>query len=66
MAKVTMIHNPKTGETLFEVDGVVGESCTDITAAIIAGNEQLEQQYTEEYYTPDVMPDYVHDMGGEE
>lgn len=65
MAKVTMIFNPKTNETLFEVDGVVGESCTDITAAIIAGNEQLEQQYTEEYYTPDVMPEWVTEPDGE-
>ena len=59
MAKVTVTIDPKTGNATFEVNGVLGEKCEDITAALTRNKEVLEQQLTEEYYTPDVLPDYI-------
>lgn len=59
--KVIVIINPKTGETLYEVNGVVGTKCEEITDALIRNNDVLDQQFTEEYDMGETMPDYVFD-----
>jgi hypothetical protein len=60
MAKtVEIIIDPKTGKLEFEVNGVVGESCTDITDVLTRGHEVEDSQLTEEYYTPAEEPAYV-------
>lgn len=65
--KVTVIINPKTSEVQFEVNGVIGTKCEDITAALERDNEVLDKQYTEEYDTQQEMPDYVYNpMEGSE
>jgi len=58
--QVIVLINPKTGETTFEVNGVQGTKCEDITAALERNNQVLDKQYTEEYEVPDVLPDYIH------
>lgn len=64
--KVEVIINPKTGEMEFGVEGVLGGKCTDITEVLTQSNEAVDTQYTHEYEVPDVLPDYISDMSGEE
>jgi Protein of unknown function (DUF2997) len=59
MAKVHVTIDPKTGTASFEVEGVAGGKCTDITNALTAGKQILDQQYTSEYCMPEVLPDYI-------
>jgi len=63
--KVTAIINPKTGEVTYEIEGVMGSKCAEVTAAIIASNEKKESQYTSEYEVPDTLPDYITNPEGE-
>jgi hypothetical protein len=62
MAKVTVQIDPNTQEVTIEVNGVKGGKCTDITAALLQNNEVVDQQYTEEYHTPEELPDYITDQ----
>ena len=63
MAKeVHIIIDPKTGKMEFEVNGVVGESCTDITQVLTRSHEVEDEQLTEDYYTPNSEPVYVEDL----
>ena len=59
MAKVTVKINPKDGTSTFEVNGVEGTKCEEITQALVRNNEVLDQQYTEEWHVPDTLPDYI-------
>lgn len=61
MAKVIVKINPKTGESTYEVNGVEGSKCEEITEAITRSNDEVDKQYTEEYHVPDTMPDYITD-----
>ena len=54
--RVEIIINPATGEIEFEVNGVRGTSCTDITKLLSKGSEILQEQLTQEYYTPEELP----------
>lgn len=65
MAKVNVTIDPKTGERTYAVEGMVGGGCEDLTKALMANNQVLDHQYTEEYCVPDHLPDYVEDMSGE-
>jgi hypothetical protein len=51
--------DPKTGQMTFEVNGVVGTKCEEVTAALERNNDVVQKQYTEEHEVPDVLPDYV-------
>ena len=66
MAKVTVKINPNNQEVTYEVEGVMGGKCTDITQALLANNEEVETQYTEEFCMPETLPDYINNAGGEE
>lgn len=59
--KVTVTIDPKTNEVKYEVEGVMGGSCTDITEALLKGNEHMDTQFTEEYCVPEELPDYVQE-----
>ena len=59
MAQVIFKCNSKTGESTFEVNGVEGSKCEDITAALVRNNEEIDKQYTEEYEAPEELPDYI-------
>ena len=63
--KVTVVINPKSGEMTFEVEGVQGGKCTDITAALVQSNDKVDSQYTSEFEVPDVLPDYITNPEGE-
>jgi hypothetical protein len=59
MAKVTVKINPKTSEVQYEVEGVQGTSCEELTKRLMEQNEVLEHQYTEEWHVPEFLPDYI-------
>lgn len=59
---VDIIINPKTGEVEYEVSGVMGKSCTDITEVLTAGHEVEDERLTEEYYEVSEQPAYVEDL----
>lgn len=59
--KLHAIINPKTGEAEFEVEGLAGKRCTSITEALQAGHEVQDEQYTEEYYEPQEMPQWIEE-----
>ena len=61
MARVIVKINPKDGTSTFEVNGVEGGKCEEITEALTRHNEEVDKQYTEEYYVPDTLPDYITD-----
>ena len=63
--KVTVVIDPKSGEMTFEVEGVMGGKCTDITNALVRSNDVKETQYTSEFEVPDVLPDYITNPEGE-
>lgn len=62
MKTVIAVINPKTGQVEYEVNGVVGSSCTDITDVLTTGHEVEDERLTEEYYTPTIMPAYIEDL----
>ena len=62
MAQVTVIIDPKTGEREYQVEGIQGTKCTDITEVLVAANDHVETKYTEEYAEQQELPDYINDM----
>tara|TARA_Y100000310_G_scaffold320359_1_gene376729 strand:+ start:1066 stop:1266 length:201 start_codon:yes stop_codon:yes gene_type:complete len=66
MAKVIVKVNPSTQEVTYEVEGVMGTKCTDITKALVATNDEVDTQYTAEYCVPEELPDYIENMEGDE
>ena len=56
--KVYAIIDPKTQTVQYEVEGVTGSSCDDLTRALRANNEELEYQQTSEYCASEELPDY--------
>lgn len=59
--KVHIVIDPKTGKVEFEVEGVVGAKCTDITAALVKGQIIEDEQLTEDYYEAQELPAYAED-----
>lgn len=59
--KVHIIIDPKTGRVEYEVEGVLGGACTDITSALTKGHQVEQEQLTEDYYVPQEEPAYVSD-----
>lgn len=59
--KVHIVINPKTGQVEFEVEGVMGGACTDITNALVKGHLVQDERLTEDYYVPQEEPAYVGD-----
>lgn len=57
--KVTVIIDPANGEVEYQVEGVEGGKCTDITEVLTSSNQTLDEQQTHEYHMPDVLPDFV-------
>ena len=62
MAKKIIIKiDPKTATIEYTVDGVQGASCTDITSALVQGQEVTKEGFSESYYVPDTLPAYQED-----
>jgi len=59
MKRLHVIINPKTAQVEFEVEGVLGGACTDITSALTKGQQVLEEQLTEDFFTPSAVPAYL-------
>ncbi len=56
--------DPKTCEIEYEVSGISGPNCTDITDKLVGDDEVVEQGVTDEYHIPLPVPEFVTD--GEE
>jgi hypothetical protein len=65
MAQVTVVIDPNTGEREYQVEGVQGGKCTDITDALVQANQHVDTQLTEEHAEVQELPDYISDMTGE-
>lgn len=61
MADVIVCIDPKSMKTTFEVNGIKGESCADVTAQLAAGREIEEEGVTEEFHYRDSLPNYRED-----
>lgn len=61
MKRLHVIINPKTGLVEFEVEGVVGGACTDITAQLTKGQQVLEERLTEDFLVPNESPNYINE-----
>jgi hypothetical protein len=59
---VIAIIDPNDGTVKYEVEGVIGGACEDITKALMESNEVLEHQYTSEYCEEQERPDYVEEQ----
>jgi hypothetical protein len=53
--------NPETCEVEYEVSGIPGEGCTDLTDQLVGSDEVVEQHHSDEYYIPLPQPEYVSD-----
>ena len=58
--EVEVVIDPKTREVSFEVKGMIGTGCTDLTNALTQGKQVLEQSTTCEYYETQDRPDYIN------
>lgn len=58
--QVVVVHDPKTGETSYEVVGMPGTGCTDLTNALTQGKEVTEHHLTSEYCEQQERPDYIN------
>ena len=61
MAQVRVTIDPKDGTVKYEVNGVAGIGCEEITRALEESNEVMQKQYTEEYSEQQELPDYLHE-----
>lgn len=58
--KVTVIIDPDTNEVEYQVEGVQGGKCTNITEVLTRSNQTLDVQHTHEYHNPELLPDFVN------
>lgn len=62
--EVEVVIDPKTREMTFEIKGMSGTGCSDLTNALVQGKQELERTNTCEYYEEQERPDYI-DQGGD-
>lgn len=60
MARLIFELDTKTGERVYRVEDVAGESCGDITKALMEANEVKQHEFTAEYCEQAERPDYVN------
>ena len=63
--QVKVVIDPATGEKTYEVIGMPGTGCTDLTNALTQGTKILQQENTCEYYENAERPDYIDQGQGE-
>ena len=61
MAQVIVCIDKKSGKTTFEVNGIKGESCGDITTQLVAGRAVEDEGVTEEFHYRESLPHYRTD-----
>ena len=61
MAKEVIVEiDTYTGEVTYEVNGVVGSKCSDITSVLTANKKVISQELKDEYSDQQKMPDWVY------
>lgn len=61
MSQVIVCIDPKSGKSTFEVNGIKGESCQEVTAQLVAGREVEDEGVTEEFHYRESLPNYRDD-----
>ena len=54
--------NPRTGEVTYEVEGMLGGKCTDITSVLSAGKKVVSEELKNEYYDESEKPAYLDQL----
>ena len=54
--KVIIRINPKDFTVSYEIEGIKGEKCTELTDILTRGLEVKEQKYLEEYLSKEELP----------
>lgn len=54
--KVIIVINPKTKAISYEIDGVSGQSCTELTESLTRGDEVTDQKLKAEYHDGAQLP----------
>lgn len=62
MAKVIVEIDTRTGDITFEVDGVAGSKCKDITSVLTQGMNIVSEKEKEDLYAQQELPEYIGDM----
>jgi hypothetical protein len=62
MAKVIARINKRTGDIEFEVNGIKGSSCKDITTLITQGLDVYKEEEKPEMYEVSDLPDFIENM----
>lgn len=57
-ANVKVIVDPKNMKIIYEVNGVQGESCEEITRLLTMDREVEDEGFTEEYHYREGLPNY--------
>ena len=58
---VKVLIDPNTMKIVYEVNGVHGESCTEVTALLTKDREIEDSGITEEFHLRDALPQYRDD-----
>lgn len=60
--KIQIIIDPKSGHTEFEIQGLIGAKCTDLTAVLARGHEIKDEALTEDFYVAQQAPAFCEDL----
>jgi hypothetical protein len=60
---IEVVIDPRTGEVTYEVEGMLGGKCTDITSVLSANKKVVSEELKNEYYDSADLPDYVDNLG---
>lgn len=59
---IQIIINKKTREVEFEIVGMPGVRCKDLTDVLARGHQQLDERLTEDWYTPQELPATIDEL----
>jgi hypothetical protein len=59
MAKVIVRIDTRTSELSYEIDGVLGNKCKDITDLLREGLDVIQEKDKEEMYLTSDLPDFI-------
>lgn len=62
MKRVLIKIDPKDATITYEVEGIAGSSCTELSSALTAGQQVQDEGVTCEYHLPDVVPVSIDDV----
>lgn len=61
MANVEVLIDPRTMKIIYEINGIQGESCEEVTALLARDREIEDSGFTEEHNYREELPNYRED-----